>query len=455
MAGIENNITFSQGHKLQPSTAQDILNMQRDSDDISLINYTGDPEGAVSANPGSLCHDPVAGILYLKSTGTSNTGWAQVGTSAALTITADSGGPQGTLADNWTITGGVNFDISGAASVFTFDVTGPPSATTLTNHGVVLGQGASAMTATATGSAGQIFQSGGASADPAYSTATYPSVATSTGSLLRADGTNWSVTTSTYPNTNAINTLLYASAANVMSALATANNGVLITSNTGVPSILAGPGTTGNILQSNAAAAPSFSTATYPSVATGTGTLLRADGTNWTATTSTYPDTNAINTLLYASAANVMSALATANNGTLITSATGVPSWLANGTTGQVFTATTGSPPSWQNASSGSISFIDQGSSTTVASNTGYFVTGNFAMTLPASPSQGDLVIIVADTTSAVTVTGNTGQIIRIGNQATAAAGSVVSSARGDSLTLRYRASGTTWIAVSSMGDWV
>src|SRR5574338_529700 len=359
MAGIGNSITFSQGHKLQPSTAQDILNMQKTPNDVSIINFTGDPEGSVSANPGSLCHDPVAGILYLKSTGTSNTGWAQVGTSAALTITADSGGPQGTLADNWTITGGVNFDISGAASVFTFDVTGPPSATTLTNHGVVLGQGASAMTATATGSAGQIFQSGGASADPAYSTAT------------------------------------------------------------------------------------------YPSVTTGTGTLLRADGTNWTATTSTYPDTNAINTLLYASAANVMSALATANNGTLITSATGVPSWLANGTTGQVFTATTGSPPSWQNASSGSVTFIDQGSSTTVASNTGYFVTGNFAMTLPASPSQGDLVIIVADTTSAVTVTGNAGQIIRIGNQATAAAGSVVSSAIGDSLTLRYRASGTTWIAVS------
>lgn len=109
----------------------------------------------------------------------------------------------------------------------------------------------------------------------------------------------WS--TSTYPATNAINTLLYASAANTMSALATANDGLLVTSNTGVPSILAGPGTTGNILQSNSAAAPSFSTSTYPS-------------------------TNAINTLLYASAANTMSALATANNGTLITSNTGVPS---------------------------------------------------------------------------------------------------------------------------------
>ncbi len=64
----------------------------------------------------------------------------------------------------------------------------------------------------ATGSAGQMLQSGGASALPAYST-------------------------STYPATNAINTLLYASSANVMAALATVNSGVLVTSAGGVPSI--------------------------------------------------------------------------------------------------------------------------------------------------------------------------------------------------------------------------
>src|SRR3989338_1093327 len=44
-------------------------------------------------------------------------------------------------------------------------------------------------------------------------------------------------TTTTYPATNAVSTLLYASSANVMAALATANSGVLVTSGTGVPSI--------------------------------------------------------------------------------------------------------------------------------------------------------------------------------------------------------------------------
>jgi hypothetical protein len=109
-----------------------------------------------------------------------------------------------------------------------------------------------------------------------------------------------------------------------------------------------GPGSSGQVLQSGGNAAnPAYSTATYPATATGTGTLLRADGTNWSATTSTYPNTNAVSTLLYASSANVMSALTTVNNGVLITSASGVPSWLAAGTTGQILTATTGSPASW------------------------------------------------------------------------------------------------------------
>lgn len=61
--------------------------------------------------------------------------------------------------------------------------------TTLTNHGVLIGQGTSAVAATATGSAGQVLQSGGAAADPTYSTATYPSTI-ATGDLLYGSATN-------------------------------------------------------------------------------------------------------------------------------------------------------------------------------------------------------------------------------------------------------------------------
>jgi hypothetical protein len=53
-----------------------------------------------------------------------------------------------------------------------------------------------------------------------------------------------------------------------------------------------GTGTLGTVLQGQGAGAtPKYSTATYPSTATGTGTILRADGTNWVATTATYPNT--------------------------------------------------------------------------------------------------------------------------------------------------------------------
>ena len=126
------------------------------------------------------------------------------------------------------------------------------------------------------------------------STPTFPNVATGVGTWLRADGTNWVAATSTYPDTNAVNTLLYASSANVMSALATANNGLLVTGpTTGTPSILAGPGTTGNLLLSNAAAAPSFSTSTHPSSASTAGKVVISDGTNWVMSTPTFPNASA------------------------------------------------------------------------------------------------------------------------------------------------------------------
>jgi hypothetical protein len=88
-----------------------------------------------------------------------------------------------------------------------------------------------------TAAAGKVLQGGGTGVSPTFSTSTFPSTATSTGTLLRADGTNWVATTSTYPDTNAVSTLLYASSTNVMAALPTANNSVVLTNASGVPSL--------------------------------------------------------------------------------------------------------------------------------------------------------------------------------------------------------------------------
>ena len=108
-------------------------------------------------------------------------------------------------------------------------------------------------------------------------------------------------------------------------ATLTASNGGIFYSTASAGAILGGTATAGQMLRSGATAAPTWSTATFPAVATGAGTLIRADGTNWLATTLTMPDTAAVSTLLYASSANILAALATANNGVLVTGAGGIP----------------------------------------------------------------------------------------------------------------------------------
>jgi hypothetical protein len=136
--------------------------------------------------------------------------------------------------------------------------------TAVTNHAVIIG-GATSSTLSNVGptaTVGQVLQSAGASADPAFSTATYPLTTT-------------------------INQILFSSSANTVTGLTTANNGLLITSATGVPSILP-DGTTGQVLTATTGAPPSWAspatsgTVTSVSVVTANGFA----GTVATATTT-------------------------------------------------------------------------------------------------------------------------------------------------------------------------
>ena len=102
----------------------------------------------------------------------------------------------------------------------------------------------------------------------------------------------------------------------------------------------------------------------------------------------------------------------------------------------------------------GSPPFVDASGAIAGVTNQGYYFTAASTLTLPAAPSQGDIVIVYADTAAAVVVTANAGQQIRLGNQLSAVAGTATSSAIGDSLTLRYRAATLTYETVSSMGNW-
>lgn len=232
-------------------------------------------------------------------------------------------------------------------------------------------------------------------------------------------------------------------------------------------------GSTGQVLQANTGADPTYSTPTYPSASGTTGVILRSDGTNNVYTTATYPATTTVSQLLYSSSPNVIGGLATANRGVLTTGTTGIPVITALATDGQIIIGSTAGVPAAATLSAGTgIAITNASNSITIATTgagfawsdtsgafaaakeNGYFITATSTATLPASPSEGDTISFVVDTAQFLTITGNTGQKIRIGNALSAAAGTAVNTIRGDAVELVYRATGTTWFARSVIGTW-
>ncbi len=127
-----------------------------------------------------------------------------------------------------------------------------------------------------------------------------------------ATGLKW--TTTTYPNTVTANQLLYASGANAVAGLATGNNGVLITSGGGVPSISS---TLPSVVQTNITALGTIATGVW----NGTVIGLTYGGTNAALTASN-------GGIIYstATAMAVLSGDALANK-ILMSGASAAPTW--------------------------------------------------------------------------------------------------------------------------------
>lgn len=66
-----------------------------------------------------------------------------------------------------------------------------PSDQTITQYTVQVGGTSNLLASVGPGSSGQVLQSAGNASNPAYSTATYPSTAGTSGNILTSDGTNW------------------------------------------------------------------------------------------------------------------------------------------------------------------------------------------------------------------------------------------------------------------------
>lgn len=100
------------------------------------------------------------------------------------------------------------------------------------------------------------------------------------------------------------------------------------------------------------------------------------------------------------------------------------------------------------------ITWSDNSGTFTANTNNGYFITGTSTPTMPASPNVGDTVAFILDAAATLTITGNTGQPLRIGSTVSASAGTCVSSTRGNAVVFVFRATDTTWLAHSSIGTW-
>lgn len=207
-------------------------------------------------------------------------------------------------------------------------------------------------------------------------------------------------------------------------------------------------GSTGQVLQANSAADPTYSTATYPSTTT-------------------------INQILFSSSANTIGGLATANNGVLTTGTTGIPVITALASNGQLIIGSGSGAPAAATLTAGAgIAITNAANSITIAATgagftwsetsgafnalkeNGYFITNTATATLPAAPTEGDTIDFAVDTTNLLTITANAGQTIRFSSAVTAVAGTAVNVARGACATLVYKSTGTVWIAVDFVGNW-
>ena len=235
------------------------------------------------------------------------------------------------------------------------------------------------------------------------------------------------------------------------------------------PLSLANGGTNANLIASNGGIF--YSNASAGAILSGTATaqqlLLSGASTTPQWSTTSYPITNAINTLLYASSSNVMSALATANSAVFVTTSAGVPGWSGTMTNGQIIIGNTSGTPTAATISAGSGITVTNGSGTiTIASSTSGFTwstvsgtsqsaavnngyitnnAGAVTVTLPTTFSIGDAVEIKGLGAGGWVLAAGTATTIRIGSSVSSSAGSLTSANQYDTVRVTGLVANTTW----------
>lgn len=104
-------------------------------------------------------------------------------------------------------------------------------------------------------------------------------------------------------------------------------------------------------------------------------------------------------------------------------------------------------------SSGGAFAWSNKASNFTAAANNGYIATAALTATLPIGTAAGQTISLMADSAGALIIRAPVGQTIRLGSISSSAAGTVTNSAQGDTITLVYSSSSTSWITLNDVGN--
>lgn len=228
------------------------------------------------------------GISTITGTLTVSHGGTGIATTTAYGVITGGTTATGAFQNAGTGTSGQVLTSNGNAALATWAT---PTTGTVTSVSVTTNQGVSGVVATAN---------------------TTPAITLSLGALTGVTSVNGLVITA---NTGVVTTGTWRGtpvelAYGGTNANLTASNGGIFYSTATAGAILAGTATAGQHLQSGASAAPSWTTATFPSTATTTGAYLRADGTNWITSTLILPNAATSGRVAYTTATNTFGTVA-------------------------------------------------------------------------------------------------------------------------------------------------
>lgn len=261
-----------------------------------------------------------------------------------------------------------------------------------TQYAVQVGNATGEIDSISTGTSGQVLQSGGGAANPAWSTATFPATAV-TGDIL------------------------YASGANTWDLLAPGTNGQVLTMGASVPAWSTSTGgvssVTGTVNQITASPTTGAVILSTPNTFVAPGSVQVTSGFTVSAGAITFTPFNASGILINSNT-GVLSSYATTNHTVQLGNSSGQLTSLTIGTNGQVLLGSTNANPSFVTPTAG-----------TGLSITTNATTLSYALSTPVSIANGgtnatsmtntDGVVYYDGTSLVTTAVGSTGQLLQMG----------------------------------------